>query len=92
MVADVPVGVLLSGGIDSSLIVALLAEAGQHDLRTFSVGFEASGGEAGDEFEYSDLVAERFGTDHRKILVPSSRLLPAISDAIGVNERTDGEP
>ncbi len=83
MVADVPVGVLLSGGIDSSLIVALLSEAGQHGLRTFSVGFEAAGGEAGDEFEYSDLVAERFGTDHRRILVPGSRLLPAISGAIG---------
>jgi asparagine synthase (glutamine-hydrolysing) len=82
MVADVPVGVLLSGGIDSSLIVALLAEAGQHDLRTFSVGFEPAGGESGDEFEYSDLVAKRFGTDHRQILVPSDRLLPAIGGAI----------
>ena len=82
MVADVPVGVLLSGGIDSSLIVALLAEAGQHELRTFSVGFEPAGGEAGDEFEYSDLVAKRFGTDHRQILVSSDRLLPAIGGAI----------
>ena len=57
MVADVPVGVLLSGGIDSSLVVALLAEAGQTDLQTFSIGFESAGGESGDEFEYSDLVA-----------------------------------
>ncbi len=47
MVADVPVGVLLSGGIDSSLVVALLAEAGQHDLKTFSIGFESAGGESG---------------------------------------------
>ena len=53
MVADVPVGVLLSGGIDSSLVVALLAEAGQHGLQTFSIGFESAGGESGDEFEYS---------------------------------------
>ena len=82
MVADVPVGVLLSGGIDSSLVVALLAEAGQTGLKTFSVGFEAAGGESGDEFEYSRLVAERFGTDHRQILVESSRLLPAIPAAI----------
>ncbi len=82
MVADVPVGVLLSGGIDSSLVVALLAESGQQRLRTFSVGFEASGGESGDEFVYSDCVAAHFGTDHQKIMVESDRLLPAVDAAI----------
>ena len=82
-VADVPVGVLLSGGIDSSLVVALLAEAGQHDLQTFSVGFDDAGGESGNEFEYSDLVADHFGTDHHRIKIESSRLLPAIDQAVG---------
>ncbi len=83
MVADVPVGVLLSGGIDSSLIVALLAERGQEGLTTFSIGFESAGGRAGDEFHWSDLVAERFGTDHRRIRIGDERLLPAVRDAIG---------
>jgi asparagine synthase (glutamine-hydrolysing) len=83
MVSDVPVGVLLSGGIDSSLVVALLAEAGQTGLATFSIGFESAGGESGDEFEYSSLVAERFGTDHHRIKIDSSRLLPGIDAAIG---------
>jgi asparagine synthase (glutamine-hydrolysing) len=82
MVADVPVGILLSGGIDSSLVVALLAEGGQQGLRTFSVGFEAAGGESGDEFVYSDQVAARFSTDHQKIMVSSDRLLPAVDAAI----------
>jgi len=82
MVADVPVGVLLSGGVDSSLIVALLAEAGQHDLRTFSIGFEAAGGEAGDEFAFSDLVAERFATRHAQIRIPTSELLAALPGTI----------
>jgi asparagine synthase (glutamine-hydrolysing) len=82
-VADVPVGVLLSGGIDSSLVVALLAETGQHDLKTFSVGFDDAGGESGNEFEYSDLVAAHFGTDHHRIKIESSRLLPAIDGAVG---------
>jgi asparagine synthase (glutamine-hydrolysing) len=82
MVADVPVGILLSGGIDSSLVVALLAESGQQQLRTFSVGFEAAGGESGDEFVYSDQIAAHFGTDHQKIMIESDRLLPAVDDAI----------
>ncbi|WP_260293747.1 N-acetylglutaminylglutamine amidotransferase [Sedimenticola hydrogenitrophicus] len=80
MVADVPVGVLLSGGLDSSLIVGLLAEQGQTGLSTFSVGFEEAGGEKGDEFQYSDLIAEHFQTDHHKIMVPSSRLLETLPE------------
>jgi asparagine synthase (glutamine-hydrolysing) len=75
MVADVPVGVLLSGGVDSSLIVALLARRGQQGLATFSIGFEAAKGEHGDEFTYSDLVAARYGTEHHQIFVPSKDLV-----------------
>jgi asparagine synthase (glutamine-hydrolysing) len=82
MVADVPVGVLLSGGLDSSLVVALLAQEGQVGLKTFSVGFHAAAGEAGDEFEYSDLVAKTFDTDHQQILVDPARMLPAVDGAI----------
>jgi len=82
MVADVPVGVLLSGGVDSSLIVGLLAEMGQTNLKTFSIGFEAARGEEGDEFQYSDLVAERFGTDHTKIMIPTGEMLNALPDTI----------
>jgi asparagine synthase (glutamine-hydrolysing) len=82
-VADVPVGVLLSGGLDSSLIVGLLAEAGQRGLTTFSIGFESKAGETGDEFRYSDLIAERFGTDHHQIRIGADRFIPAVHRAIG---------
>lgn len=82
MVADVPVGVLLSGGLDSSLVVALLADEGQVGLKTFSVGFHAVRGESGDEFEYSDIIAKEFATDHRQILVDPARMLPAVDEAI----------
>lgn len=82
LVADVPVGVLLSGGLDSSLIVGLLAEAGQTGLSTFSVGFEEAGGEKGDEFQYSDLIARHYGTDHHRIFVPSERLLDTLPRTI----------
>ncbi|GAA3142086.1 N-acetylglutaminylglutamine amidotransferase [Streptomyces rameus] len=82
MVADVPVGVLLSGGLDSSLIVALLADEGQRDLATFSVGFESEGGDAGDEFRYSDLIAKEFATDHHQLMVPSERVSTALDAAV----------
>ncbi|MGE3747408.1 MAG: N-acetylglutaminylglutamine amidotransferase, partial [Sphingomonadaceae bacterium] len=82
MVADVPVGVLLSGGVDSSVIVGLLAEQGQTGLMTFSIGFEEANGEKGDEFIYSDLIAERFATDHHKIFVPSSELMENLPGTI----------
>jgi len=81
-VADVPVGVLLSGGLDSSLLVALLAEAGAQDIRTFSVGFEDQPEEKGSEFEYSDPVAERYRTSHRKFLVPNEEVLKRLPEAV----------
>lgn len=82
LIADVPVGVLLSGGLDSSLIVGLLAEQGQRGLNTFSVGFESVDDEAGDEFQYSDIIARHFATEHHQIRVDSKRLLPALNDCI----------
>ncbi len=81
-IADVPVGVLLSGGLDSSLLVALLAEAGQRDIRTFSIGFEDQPEERGNEFEFSDPVAERYATDHQKFLIPNSEVLTRLPEAV----------
>lgn len=82
LIADVPVGVLLSGGLDSSLVVGLLARHGQKDLNTFSIGFEAVGGEPGDEFQYSDIIAERFATTHHKLPVDSNRVLPSLEACV----------
>lgn len=83
MIADVPVGVLLSGGVDSSLIVGLLAEAGQEGLNTFSVGFDSVDDTEGDEFRYSDLIAKHFSTKHHKIPVSSERMMSAMPNVIG---------
>ncbi|MEQ8660843.1 MAG: N-acetylglutaminylglutamine amidotransferase, partial [Gammaproteobacteria bacterium] len=82
LVAAVDVGVLLSGGVDSSLLVGLIAEAGVSRFRTYSVGFETIGNEIGDEFRYSDIVADAFNTDHHKIRVSSRELLAELPAAI----------
>ncbi|MBW4049042.1 MAG: N-acetylglutaminylglutamine amidotransferase [Proteobacteria bacterium] len=81
--ADVPVGVLLSGGLDSSLLVGMLAHQ-VPDLRTYSIGFEDLGDthEKADEFIYSDLVARTFHTRHHKLSIPNSVVLERLPTTI----------
>lgn len=80
--ADVPVGVLLSGGLDSSLLVGLLAESGVRDIHTFSIGFEDIDDKKADEFEYSDQIVERFQTLHHRYRIPNSEVLARLPEAV----------
>ena len=90
--ADVPIGVLLSGGLDSSLLVALLREAGHEAIRTFSIGFEDIGDEVGSEFEYSDQIVDKFNTQHEKYVVSNSQVLPRLGEAVAnMNEPMVGQ-
>src|SRR5258708_10629466 len=76
--ADVPVGVFLSGGVDSSAVVALMAQASTARLQTFSVGFE---GEANNDLDHARTVARHFGTEHHELMVgpDSLALLPTLA-------------
>ncbi|PKM32544.1 MAG: N-acetylglutaminylglutamine amidotransferase [Gammaproteobacteria bacterium HGW-Gammaproteobacteria-12] len=79
--AAVDVGVLLSGGVDSSMLVGLLREAGVENLLTFSIGFQDAGGERGDEFQYSDLIAQRFATRHHQLRIGEHEILDQLPQA-----------
>jgi asparagine synthase (glutamine-hydrolysing) len=80
LVSDVPVGVLLSGGIDSSALTALAAEESSERVNTFSIGFEES---SFDELEQARLVADRYGTDHHELVLrpDAVELLPRLVEA-----------
>jgi asparagine synthase (glutamine-hydrolysing) len=82
LVADVPVGVLLSGGLDSSLIVGLLCEHDPSAVETFSIGFESVNDEEGDEFKYSDIIVDRFQTSLHKLFIDSNKTIPALRGCI----------
>lgn len=81
MVSDVPIGAFLSGGIDSSSVVALMSRHTDHPVKTYSIGFRgSSGAELYNELPHARLVAETFHTAHREIIVQPdvAALLPAL--------------
>jgi asparagine synthase (glutamine-hydrolysing) len=80
LVADVPVGVLLSGGVDSGALAALAAQESSEPVRTFSIGFEEA---SFDELAGARAVADRYGTEHRELTLrpDAALLLPALAAA-----------
>lgn len=79
MVSDVPVGAYLSGGVDSSALVAMMASMAEKKVKTYSIGFEAEGY---NEFEYSRMVARDFDTDHTEITMEEGDYFDAMSELI----------
>ena len=80
MIADVPFGAFLSGGLDSSIIVALMSRLHPEPLKTFSIGFDAGVSEA----SQARLVAKAFGTDHHEVLDHAGVVGVGVADGPGV--------
>lgn len=77
LIADVPIGALLSGGVDSSLVTALIQEASPSAVETFSIGFDS---EAHDEARYAKSVAAHLGTDHHEMYVSGKDALAVVPE------------
>jgi asparagine synthase (glutamine-hydrolysing) len=84
LIADVPLGAMLSGGTDSSIVVALMARASSSPVKTFSIGFRQADF---DEAAYARLVAQRFGTDHHELVLD-----PDVLETVETLTRTLEEP
>ena len=89
LIADVPLGVFLSGGTDSSAVVAFMAELGARPLRTFSVGFEERGYS---ELPFARRVAQRFSTEHHELLVGPQDLAEELGRLVAFRDEPVAEP
>lgn len=87
LISDVPLGALLSGGVDSSVVVALMARASSAPVKTFSIGFE---NEDYSELQYAGIVARRFGTDHHEMVVKPN-LWETLQKLTGMMEEPFGD-
>jgi asparagine synthase (glutamine-hydrolysing) len=81
LVSDVPFGAFLSGGIDSSTVVALMSQMLDSPVRTFAVGFEGDG-QFVSELPYARLVAERWGTDHHEVLIGANDFIDRLEKVV----------
>jgi asparagine synthase (glutamine-hydrolysing) len=90
MIADVPVGAFLSGGIDSSAVVALMTRASGERLKTFSIGFGGEG-KAIDERSAARVLADRYGTDHTEVIATGSMVRDQIEDIIRAMDQPSGD-
>jgi asparagine synthase (glutamine-hydrolysing) len=88
LVSDVPLGAFLSGGIDSSAVVGLMAEAGATRPNTFTVGFEEK---EFDESNYANVIAKKFNTNHNQVLLQPAVFLDELTNALNAMDTPSGD-
>ena len=88
LVSDVPVGAFLSGGIDSGIVVGLMAEAGDNKPNTFNVSFDEK---EFDESYYAEIIARKFRTHHTKILLKPASFLDELQNALNSMDTPSGD-
>ena len=91
-VGDVPIGVFLSGGVDSSTNVALFSKGEEKSIKTFSIGYEGDQGSVADELPYARMIAEQVGADHREYLLSQDDLLAFLPDMIRFQDEPIADP
>ncbi len=88
LISDVPIGAFLSGGIDSSAVVALMSQSNNARPVTFNIAFEEK---AFDESAYAEIVAKKFNTDHHKIVLPPNIMLEELTNALNAMDTPTGD-
>ncbi len=91
-VGDVPVGVFLSGGIDSSTNAALFAEEGGSQLKTFSIGYDSDYGSYKNELDYARMVAERTGAEHHELRLTQKDLIDFLPRMVALQDEPIADP
>mgnify|MGYP002630762911 CR=1 FL=1 len=91
-VGDVPIGVFLSGGVDSSANLALFSKGEETPVKTFSIGYEGDQGSVADELPYARMIAEQFGADYHEYLISQDDLLDFLPKMIAHQDEPIADP
>lgn len=83
MISDVPIGAFLSGGVDSSIVTALMTKNSPEPIKTFTIGFEEKGF---NEFEHANIIVEKYGTEHKEIVLSSKNYIKTMEELISFKD------
>ena len=92
MLSDVPFGAMLSGGVDSSLVVALMSKSASVPIKTFTVGYPGDDRDPDSDLSYARLVARTFNTDHHEVVLSDDRIAGVLDDLPALADDPVGAP